>query len=138
MWKEVVFFGLRSSITGIGRPFFLSELIIVVGGINLALGGVAPFLFAHCSVAWKKQQVAGRLSSGASQCKKLATFNQEKQMGIKKGGSHRVPKVQFFFNIVQKGGQTHVHKFMLQFAGVSAIFKQSYRKLHFWYTMASF
>ena len=47
MWKEVVFFGLRSSITGIGRPFFLSELIIVVGGINLALGGVAPFLFAH-------------------------------------------------------------------------------------------
>ena len=47
MWKEVVFFGLRSSITGIGRPFFLSELIIVVGGISLALGGVAPFLFAH-------------------------------------------------------------------------------------------
>ena len=47
MWKEVVFFGLRSSITGIGRPFFLSKLIIVVGGINLALGGVAPFLFAH-------------------------------------------------------------------------------------------
>ena len=47
MWKEVVFFGLRSSITGIGRPFLLSELIIVVGGINLALGRVAPFLFAH-------------------------------------------------------------------------------------------
>ena len=47
MWKEVVFFGLRSSITGIGRPFFFSKLIIVVGGINLALGGVAPFLFAH-------------------------------------------------------------------------------------------
>ena len=41
MWKEVVFFGLRSSITGIGRPFFFSKLIIV------APGGVAPFLFAH-------------------------------------------------------------------------------------------